>query len=58
MRVTAHESEAPAAIYVDLGAIFVSLERKRRFCPIDFWGSGGFSDVRIFRETATSLEGP
>jgi hypothetical protein len=31
---------------------------KRRFCPIDFWGSGGFWDVRIFRETAMSLEGP
>lgn len=29
MRVTAHQSEAPAAIYVDLGAIFVSLELSR-----------------------------
>ena len=29
MRVTAHQSEAPAAIQVDLGAIFVSLELSR-----------------------------
>ena len=26
MRVTAHQPEAPAAVHVDLGAIFVSLE--------------------------------
>ena len=34
-------------------------KRKRRFCPIDFWGSGGFSDVRkIFRETAMLWKDP
>jgi hypothetical protein len=31
--------------------------RKRRCCPIDFLGSGGFPNVRFFRGTAMSLEG-